>query len=235
MPDNAQTNIDRSKCDRVVPMKVLCLGLPRTGTTSLRNAFKMLGYEDTYHMDSLAKENPRDGEMWLAALQAKYDGKGKFEKENWDRLLGHCQAVTDYPCSAFGPELIKAYPDAKVILNTRDIDSWYKSMMNTLGPTIRKLQDTAPEEGGPLDPLTRETFLQLVQGEADGDYTKNTKDLYHRHHELIRRIVPKENLLEYRVEEGWSPLCEFLDHPVPSEPFPVLNETKIFQSQWEDV
>lgn len=30
------------------------------------------------------------------------------------------------PAAFFADELIAAYPDAKVILNKRDIDSWYK-------------------------------------------------------------------------------------------------------------
>jgi hypothetical protein len=36
-------------------------------------------------------ENPRDCEMWLDALRAKFEGKGKFDKKDWDQLLGHCQ------------------------------------------------------------------------------------------------------------------------------------------------
>ena len=32
---------------------------------------------------------PRDCTMWMKALEAKFDGKGKlFEKEEWDQLLG---------------------------------------------------------------------------------------------------------------------------------------------------
>jgi hypothetical protein len=40
-------------------MKVLALGLGRTGTASLRTALKELGYTDTYHMMSASVENPR--------------------------------------------------------------------------------------------------------------------------------------------------------------------------------
>lgn len=64
--------------------------------------------------------------MWMDALTAKFDGKGSFGREEWDALLGHCQAVSDWPAVAFAPELIAAYPDAKVILTTRDVDSWHK-------------------------------------------------------------------------------------------------------------
>lgn len=35
------------------------------------------------------------------------------------------QAVCDWPACAFAKELIEAYPNAKVILSTRDVDSWH--------------------------------------------------------------------------------------------------------------
>lgn len=40
---------------------------------------------------------------------------------------------------------------------------------------------------------------------------------------MIRGLVPKERLLEWTVEDGWEPLCEFLGKPVPDEPFPHTN------------
>ena len=83
--------------------------------------------------------------MWIEAIEAKFEGKGKpFEREDWDQLLGHCmvsptipqsrthnvaristetkepKAVTDTPCTVFYQELLAAYPDAKVILGVRD-------------------------------------------------------------------------------------------------------------------
>ena len=77
-------------------------------------------------MMSASVENPPDCLMWQDALAAKFDGKGQFGREEWDALLGHCQAVSDWPAVAFAPELIAAYPEAKVILTTRDVDSWHK-------------------------------------------------------------------------------------------------------------
>ena len=38
--------------------------------------------------------------------------------------------------------------------------------------------------------------------------------------------VPKERLLIYEVKDGWEPLCQFLDHPIPDMPFPFKNKTK---------
>ncbi len=122
------TCIDRSKCRRTVPMKVLVLGLGRTGTVcknpnttqckaianrfpAMRDALKRLGrklsgfhhwpdadekagYEDTYHMMSASVENPPDCIMWQRAFEAKYDGIGRFGREEWDSLLGHCQVLS---------------------------------------------------------------------------------------------------------------------------------------------
>ncbi|KAH6984667.1 hypothetical protein BKA56DRAFT_671149 [Ilyonectria sp. MPI-CAGE-AT-0026] len=42
-------------------------------------------------------------------------------------------STTDSPCSpksanrVFGPGLVEAYPDSKVVLVERDVDAWYKS------------------------------------------------------------------------------------------------------------
>ena len=58
---------------------------------AMRKALKDLGYIDTYHMDSIF-ENPPDCDMWREAFAAKYHNKGKkFERQDWDKLLGHCQ------------------------------------------------------------------------------------------------------------------------------------------------
>jgi Sulfotransferase domain len=57
-----------------------------------RNALIQLSYRDTYHGFSTALDNPQDSEMWLDAMLAKYDGRGKpFGRAEFDCLLGHCQ------------------------------------------------------------------------------------------------------------------------------------------------
>lgn len=93
--------------------------------TALRKAFERLGYGKCYHMMCASVENPPDCLMWHDALNAKYDGVGEFGRKEWDQLLGDCQAVCDWPACAFAKELIEAYPNAKVILTTRDVDPWH--------------------------------------------------------------------------------------------------------------
>ncbi|OAR02278.1 hypothetical protein LLEC1_05426 [Akanthomyces lecanii] len=224
------TDINRRNCRRVVPMRVLILGLGRTGTASMRAAMKRLGYVDTYHMMNCSIENPSDALMWMDALAAKYDGKGpKFTRAEWDQLLGHAQAVCDWPSIAFAKELIEAYPEAKVVLTNRDVHSWHASTMKTVywRVTDRHLRwlsyfDWAAGQYYPMLKKFFDTFF-------DGDFPNRGKEIFERHYAEVRSLVPKENLLEYCVTDGWEPLCNFLDVPVPKEqPFPNVNDNVNF-------
>ena len=42
--------------------------------------------------------------------------------------------------------------------------------------------------------------------------------------EDVKRTVPKDRLLIFRVQEGWEPLCKFLGKLIPNEPFPHVND-----------
>ena len=44
------------------------------------------------------------------------------------------------------------------------------------------------------------------------------------HYQHVRSVVPPSNLLEFRSQDGWEPLCKFLDKAVPEGPYPRSNE-----------
>lgn len=45
------------------------------------------------------------------------------------------------------------------------------------------------------------------------------------HYKHVRAVVPEERLLEFRSEDGWEPLCRFLDERVPeNSPYPHVND-----------
>lgn len=191
---------------------------------------KQLGYVDTYHMMNCSIENPPDALMWMDALCAKYDKQGKpFTREDWDQLLGTSQAVCDWPAIAFAKELIEAYPEAKVVLTNRDVDSWHASTMKTVywrvtDQELRWLSnfDWAASMYYPMLKKFFDTFFE-------GDFPNRGKDVFRKHYEEVRSLVPKDRLLEYRVTDGWGPLCEFLDEPIPKEsPFPNVNDNSDF-------
>ncbi|CAJ2503510.1 Uu.00g109040.m01.CDS01 [Anthostomella pinea] len=229
----SDTDIDRRQCTRTVPMKVLLLGTGRTGTASMRAAMKQLGYVDTYHMMNCSIENPPDALLWMDALRAKYDGVGQpFTRKDWDRLLGNSQAVCDWPACAFAKELIEAYPEAKVVLTGRDVDSWHASTMKTVywratDPELRALSHCswAARMYYPMLKKFFDTFFE-------GDFPNRGKQVYIRHYEEVKRMVAPDNLLEFRVQDGWEPLCEFLGEQVPAgDKFPNVNDNSDFVSR----
>lgn len=93
----------------------------------MQSALDILGY-NCYH-SALLFSNIRECVMWIEAMDAKFRDQGqRYTCADWDHLLGHCSAVSaGPPVVAFAEDLIAAYPDAKVILVERDIESWYKS------------------------------------------------------------------------------------------------------------
>lgn len=61
----------------------------------------------------------------------------------------------------------------------------------------------------------------------------NAERVYIQHYENLRRCVPPERLLEYKLGSGWEPLCEFLGKEVPQEEFPWMKETReLHQRIW---
>ncbi|GAP86659.2 putative NAD dependent epimerase [Rosellinia necatrix] len=226
------TDIDRRECTRKVPMRALLLAPGRTGTASMRAAMKQLGFIDTYHMMNCSIENPPDALLWMDALRAKYDGVGEFTRKDWDKLLGGAQAVCDWPACAFAKELIEAYPEAKVVMTTRDVDSWHASTMKTVywratDPELRMLSHFS-WAAKMYYPMLKKFFDSFFEG----DFPNRGKDVFTRHYAEVRKMVPPERLLEYRVQDGWEPLCKFLDIPVPKDmPFPNVNDNSDFISR----
>ncbi|KAH7382049.1 P-loop containing nucleoside triphosphate hydrolase protein [Cadophora sp. MPI-SDFR-AT-0126] len=227
-------NIDRRKCKRVVPLEVLNLSMPRTGTMSMKMALEQLGYHEVYHFFNTLN-NLQDHDMWIPLLKAKYSGKSDTVdwRSEFDKLLGHCQAVSDTPAIFFARELIAAYPDVKVILVERDVDAWCKSMEivsdGVYNPFVRAFAVLDPSFMGRLVG----TSIQWVYGEyhakTKAQFTANAKETYRRHYALVRSLVSKDRLLEYKLGSGWEPLCEFLGKEVPKMEFPKLNEGKVMQ------
>ncbi|PVH80118.1 hypothetical protein DL98DRAFT_207620 [Cadophora sp. DSE1049] len=222
-------NIDRRKCHRVVPLEVLSLGYSRTGTMSMQNALRILGYPNPYHFSSVYG-NVRDCDMWVDALRAKYDGIGKpFGRPEFDQLLGHVGAVTDAPCTLFARELIEAYPEAKIVLVERDIEKWYKSwdslVTGAFMPILKVLSITDPWFTGRIQKLGMTWMRTQVRATSLEEARGNARDVYREYYAEVRRVAPKERLLEYELGSGWGPLCEFLGKEVPDVEFPHANES----------
>lgn len=78
-------------------------------------------------------------------------------------------------------------------------------------------------------PMLRKFFDTFFKG----DFPKYGKQVFGEHYAEIRKLVPAERLLEYKVSEGWEPLCKFLGHVVPAQDFPQSNSVSEFRSRCE--
>jgi hypothetical protein len=226
--------IDRHTSRRTVPMQVLSLGCPRTGTLSMQEAYSILGYAHPYHYFSVF-ENIRDADMWQEALRSKFHGGPALDwKKHFDSLLGHSAAITDAPAVLFWRELVDAYPEAKIVLVERDLDKWIPScellltgVLNPVAGYVLRFAD--PAWTGRWNGLGR-AWVEALFGSTNLAKAKaNSAGAYEAHYAAIRAAVPAERLLEYNLGSGWGPLCKFLGKPEPDVPFPHRNEANTLE------
>ena len=221
----------------------------------MKVALEQLGIP-TYHGFNL-QTNPADCCVWNEALDAKFKNpldahsflpsfltgpsrktpRPPFKRADWDRLLGNVSAVADMPAWAFGPELIDAYPEAKVVLVHRDIDAWFRSYDKAViwprfHPVYSLPSFIDPVLGRPIRGVLDRIHVGYfgVKEMTRDEVRRAVREGYEDHYQLIRRVTPKDRLLEYELGSGWSPLCEFLgvEEPVGVE-FPKVNEQEALQ------
>jgi hypothetical protein len=208
-------------------MKLIGAGLPRTGTLTQKVALEMLGVGPCYHMVNVLGELDLVSQ-WRSAL----DGNGQ-----WQEIFDGFESTVDWPGSFFYRELIEVYPDAKVLLSGREGDSWARSMRDTIWAVLYGdgLMGHLSEARGVVDPKWR-GYTDLMKdmwdrsGLLTGFDTTNEwmSNAIQRYHEEVKENVPADRLLVWSVGDGWEPLCEFLELPVPQTPFPHLNDSEEF-------
>ncbi|KAF7328067.1 hypothetical protein MKEN_00387800 [Mycena kentingensis (nom. inval.)] len=217
---------------RTVPLEVLVLGFCRTGTASMRSALATLGYGDAHHIGRVMA-HPHGIDAWNAAIDAKYTHGRTLSRAALDELLGEYRVVADVPGILFAHELIDAYPDARVILTTRDPRSWYASLQATLIPMLSRSSLSTriacilePNGVGRFIPFARRT-LELVLGPLHSLDEAEATRRFCAYNDDVRSRVPPQRLLEYTVgADGWAPLCAFLGKDVPDTPFPHRNDAR---------
>jgi len=209
-------------------MRLIGAGLPRTGTLSQKVALEMLGLTPCYHMVNVLM-NLDEAQLWRRAL----DGEAP-----WDEVFDGFEATVDWPGSFFYKELVEAYPDAKVFLSVREADAWERSMRDTIwglfygDMLIRDLASARARVDskwhGYLE-MMREMWQQSGLIDAGADTTSESmRSAMDRFNEGVQQNVPADRLLVWSASDGWEPLCEFLELPVPDTPFPHLNDSKEF-------
>lgn len=176
-------------------MKILGVGLSRTGSKSLNNALLLLGYR------SIHFEPQRLKDVILGTSK-----NPEFRRYN------DVDAVTDIPAAYFYRELQDAYPECKFILTVRDVDSWFESIK-------WHFEHTSPGEFG------RAMRKLIYGAETKAIETLFKKKFQDHNEQVVRTIPKTQLLIMNILEgDGWEKLCPFLGVPVPEQPFPHVLE-----------
>lgn len=179
-------------------LKILGVGLSRTGTTSLTHALRVLGFKAVH---------------WAPhRLIDILDGR--TTDPDW-RRYDDVDAATDIPAALFYDELSDAYPGLRCILTTRDIDAWWSSLKAHFeADNVLDVDDT------PVRHLVRDAAYGSPVA-VEYLYKKRFRE----HNERVVRRIPPARLLVMNIcaGDGWEPLCRFLGQPIPDAPFPHTN------------
>ena len=196
-------------------MKIICVGIGKTGTTSISKALRHLGYT-VFDWEEQVFDFQ---DHWVDVFQngAQLDVK---------RVYQHADAVVDAPGNFFWEEILEAYPDSKVILSEREEGSWLKSLVNQLQVfeaviSRRFLAVLSPTSRKQIFILY--SHLTAILGSADPKSACVLRTRYRMHNHRVKSLVPPEKLLVYNVKQGWKPLCDFLGCEVPTVAFPHEN------------
>lgn len=195
-------------------LQIIGSGFGRTGTMSMKHALEQLGFP-CYHMVECFPRGPSHWELWEEAHRGN---------PQWDGLFEGFTATVDFPASTSFAALADYYPNAKVIHTVRDPEKWFLSTQSTIfGEEWIRFLPTS--EAGPFLSATINAYFEDRM--HDRDYLMQR---FEEHTEAVKASIAPDRLLVFEVSQGWEPLCEFLDLPVPEGEFPNVNDTAAVQA-----
>lgn len=178
--------------------KIFGIGLSRTGTTSLTEALRLLGYAAVHCPLSIVS----------------FNGKGLKLST---KVVGRFDAFTDSPVARMYRELDDAFPGSKFILTTRPLDKWMASvrrmrpsfvLLKAL-PKVRQLaRDLCGTTSFSDDAALERAFI---------NHTRRVREYFGRR--LDRDLL----VLDVSAADAWERLCAFLGQATPPRPFPHCN------------
>ena len=173
---------------------------------------------------------------------------GETDKETRHRLLHQVlesyHSFLDVPAIAYFEDLMEMYPNKRVLLSIRsNPDVWYESARQTSLLFARETswdprldsQNLGLWAFFTLNPLGvyLSKFHAMTRGNRlfpHGVEETQAKQSYKDWIEYVTRVVPKDRLLVYQVEQGWEPLVQFLGTNSPEGAFPRVNDRAELQT-----
>ncbi|MCW5211363.1 hypothetical protein VU04_00440 [Desulfobulbus sp. TB] len=213
--------------------KVIDVGLGRTGTMSLKFALEELGFDKCYHFSDMHR-HPEHIDLWRAVSRG--------ESVDFESMLQGYRALVYWSPTYDYQSLLQQHPDVKVILTVREPEKWYKSTYDTIYTynrltLSRKLLLSFFSLFQPkLKNLHAMWQLQeeiLWEKTFDGRFhdKEHAIAVFTKHIEEVKKNVPLDRLLVYKIQDGWEPLCQFLQVARPETSFPRVNDSDAFK-EW---
>ncbi|TMC24080.1 MAG: sulfotransferase family protein [Chloroflexi bacterium] len=182
-------------------LKIIGAGFGRTGTLSIKAALEELGFGPCYHMTEVFS-HPAHASVWEAAA--------KGEPINWQEVLTGYQATVDWPGCTFYQELMKVYPDTKVLLTVRDPEKWYESVQSTIFQITTRTRTPLARLFLRLFRPTMHQSVQMIntlvwEGTFGGNFADKQYaiEIFNQHIEEVKKYVPPEQLLVYNVNSSF--------------------------------
>lgn len=177
--------------------KVFCVGLPKSGTTSLHHAAKILGLRSVHF--------PKD--RTTVAQLRHGDYRLKVAEEN--------DILSDVPIQVVFPQLDAAFPGSRFIYTFRALEPWIASGRN------------APFNADPPKPGSARDFYRAMLYGVTAFSEDRFRWVHQDHHRRVTTYFsdrPGDLLvMDITAGDGWDKLCPFLGLPVPDAPFPKSN------------
>jgi len=225
-------------------MEIICAGFPKTGTKSCTQALRELGYDvadlrETFDDLMPTWKNYFEGAIEIEHVVRKYNELGYTVSQDW-------------PSNMLWEELFHASPKSKVILTVRDSDEvWWNSLIRFLraersaagnpgywillkcldfqmmGPTLAASDWIAREY---MDKYLPNVFYwkRSTSWEESVSSLERCQDihkqLYRKHIEYVKSVVPADRLLIWNLNDGWAPIYDFLNLKTQSS-FEIMNES----------
>lgn len=223
-----------SKPDPNAKFRVIGAGLSRTATTSFGAALSELLDGPCHHGGTqLLCSEESIIRRWTEVFKKtpiKDEADRKFVHSEIKSLMDGFVGCTDLPGNACVEELLEIYPDAIVICTVRDPEKWWQSIRPIVENANLNLLSWI------LAPVPRFRWFRAYHDALDegnfgqahfkeGEKKMPARVTYERHIEYLKKVVPKDRLFFFDVRDGWEPLCQMLNVPVPKgKPFPRLND-----------
>ena len=200
--------------------KVFAIGFYKTGTTTIYEALRILGFHAINGDKPGSYPGADDGATLLRQIEL-----GDYRLPTFELF----DAFTDNPYFHLWREIYAQYPDARYILTTRDEERWIESCASFYrNRRIRPM---------------RVWMFGKHANPGDGAESRQVwLDAYRAHNAAVREYFRGRpgQLLEIdptRMRE-WGSLPGFLDRPEPAAPWPHANATrsdKPWRNAWRRV